>query len=49
MYFRIEGVIHMENEMITVVDGNGVKFDATLVTYLVSDDYLNKYIVYSKG
>ncbi len=39
----------MENEMITVVDSNGASFDASLVTYLVSDDYLNKYVVYSKG
>ncbi len=35
--------------MITVVDSNGASFDASLVTYLVSDDYLNKYVVYSKG
>ena len=39
----------MENEIITVVDSNGASFDASLVTYLVSDDYLNKYVVYSKG
>lgn len=40
----------MENkEMVIIENGDGSKVEVELVTYLVSDDKVNKYIVYSKG
>jgi uncharacterized protein YrzB (UPF0473 family) len=40
----------MENkEMITIKNSNNTTFDVELITYLVSDDLQNKYLVYSRG
>lgn len=40
----------MENkEMITIQNSDNTTMDVELVTYLISEDRLNKYIVYSKG
>jgi len=40
----------MENkEMITIQNSDNSTMDVELVTYLISDDKQNKYIVYSKG
>ena len=36
-------------EMITIQNSDGTTLTAELVTYLVSEDGSNKYIVYSKG
>ena len=38
-----------EKEMITIKNGDGTTQNVELVTYLVSDDETNKYLVYSKG
>lgn len=38
-----------EKEMITIQNSNNTTMNVELVTYLVSDDKKNKYIVYSKG
>lgn len=38
-----------EKEIIDIVDLDGNKIEVQLITYLVSDDGLNQYIVYTKG
>ncbi len=38
-----------EKEMITIKNPDNSTTDVELITYLVSDDKQNKYIVYSKG
>ena len=38
-----------EKEMITIQNPDNTTVDVELVTYLISEDKLNKYIVYSKG
>lgn len=38
-----------DNEMIEIVDVNGSKMLVQLVTYLISEDRLRQYLVYSKG
>ena len=38
-----------EKEMITIQNPDNTTIDVELVTYLISEDRLNKYIVYSKG
>ena len=39
----------MEKEMIEIENADGFKETVELVTYLVSEDGLNKYLVYTKG
>ena len=40
----------MDNkEMVIIENSDGTKTEVELVTYLVSDDHLKKYLVYSKG
>ncbi len=40
----------MDNkEMVIIENNDGTKMEVELVTYLLSDDRLNTYIVYSKG
>ena len=39
----------MSNEMIKLVDLNGNESDVELITYLISDDNMKTYVVYSKG
>ena len=38
-----------DKEMIIIESNDGTKSEVELVTYLVSEDKSNKYIVYSKG
>ena len=38
-----------EKEMVVIQNADGTKLEVELVTYLISDDNINKYIVYSKG
>ena len=38
-----------EREKITIVDSNNNEQDVQLVTYLISDDNMNTYLVYTKG
>ena len=38
-----------EKEMVIIENNDGSKSEVELVTYLVSEDKVNKYIVYSKG
>jgi len=38
-----------EKEMITIQNPDNTTIDVELVTYLISEDKQNKYIVYSKG
>ena len=38
-----------DKEMITIQNSDNTTFDVELVTYLISDDEQNKYVVYSKG
>ncbi|MBR5370224.1 MAG: DUF1292 domain-containing protein [Bacilli bacterium] len=38
-----------EKEMITIQNSDNSTMDVELITYLISDDKLNKYLVYSKG
>jgi len=38
-----------EKEMITIQNPDNTTVDVELVTYLISEDKQNKYIVYSKG
>lgn len=38
-----------QKEIIDIVDADGNKMEVQLITYLVSDDGLNQYIVYTKG
>ncbi len=38
-----------DKEMITIQNPDSSTMDVELVTYLVSDDKQNKYVVYSKG
>lgn len=38
-----------EKEMITIQNSDNTTMDVELVTYLVTEDKLSKYIVYSKG
>ncbi len=39
----------MDKEMVKIVDLDGNEQEVELVTYLISDDDVNTYIVYSKG
>ena len=40
----------MDNkEMVIIENNDGTRMEVELVTYLVSDDHLRTYIVYSKG
>ncbi len=40
----------MDNkEMVIIENSDGTKMEVELVTYLVSDDHLKNYLVYSKG
>lgn len=40
----------MDNkEMVIIENSDGTKMEVELVTYLISDDNLKKYLVYSKG
>ena len=39
----------MTNEMIKLVDLDGNENEVELITYLISDDNMSNYIVYSKG
>lgn len=39
----------MEKEMIEIVNVDGSIENVELVTYLISDDKLRKYVVYTKG
>ena len=39
----------MSNEMIKLVDLDGNENEVELITYLISDDNMSNYIVYSKG
>ena len=39
----------MTNEMIKLVDLDGNENEVELITYLISDDNMNNYVVYSKG
>ena len=39
----------MEKEMIEIVNADGSIDNVELVTYLISDDKLRKFIVYTKG
>lgn len=39
----------MTNEMIKLVDLDGNENEVELITYLISDDNLSNYVVYSKG
>lgn len=38
-----------EKEMITIQKQDNTTMDVELITYLISDDLKNKYVVYSKG
>ena len=38
-----------DKEMVIIENSDGSNVEVELVTYLVSDDKTNKYIVYSKG
>lgn len=38
-----------EREKITIVDSNNVEQEVELVTYLISEDTMNTYLVYTKG
>ena len=39
----------MGNEKIKLIDLDGNESEVELITYLISDDNMNSYIVYSKG
>ena len=39
----------MDNEMIKLVDMNGNETEVELITYLISDDNMSNYVVYTKG
>lgn len=39
----------MSNEIIKLVDLDGNENEVELITYLISDDNMNNYVVYSKG
>lgn len=39
----------MSNEMIKLVDLDGNENEVELITYLISDDNMSNYVVYSKG
>ena len=39
----------MSNEMIKLVDLDGNVSEVELITYLISDDNMSTYVVYSKG
>jgi len=39
----------MSNEMVKLVDLDGNENEVELITYLISDDNMSNYIVYSKG
>lgn len=39
----------MDKEMVKIIDLDGNEQEVELVTYLISDDDVNTYIVYSKG
>ena len=38
-----------DRKIIEIVDTNGIKTEAELVTYLISEDKLKCYVVYTKG
>ncbi len=38
-----------EKKMVTIKNPDGSLIDVEVVTYLISDDQVNNYIVYSKG
>lgn len=38
-----------EKKMVTIQNPDGSLMDAEVVTYLISDDQINKYLVYTKG
>ncbi len=38
-----------EKKMVTIKNPDGSLMDVEVVTYLISDDYVNNYLVYSKG
>jgi uncharacterized protein YrzB (UPF0473 family) len=38
-----------DKEMVVIEDSDGVKTEVELVTYLISENHVNSYIVYSKG
>ncbi len=38
-----------ENEKIVIQNSDGTSMEAELITYLISDDKLRSYLVYSKG
>ena len=38
-----------EKEKVIIENSDGTKIEVELVTYLISDDRTNKYIVYTKG
>ena len=46
---RIEGVCMGEKEIIEIVNPQGEREDVQLVTYLITEDKLKQYIVYTKG
>ena len=46
---RIEGVCMSEKEIIEIVNPQGEREDVQLVTYLITEDKLKQYIVYTKG
>ena len=46
---RIEGVCMSEKEIIEIVNPQGEREDVQLVTYLITEDQLKQYIVYTKG
>lgn len=46
---RIEGVFMSEKEIIEIVNPQGEREDVQLVTYLITEDKLKQYIVYTKG
>lgn len=39
----------MGSEKIKLVDKDGKELEVLLITYLISDDNVNNYVVYSKG
>jgi len=39
----------MDKKMITIENNDGTKLEVELITYLISDDKKDNYVVYSKG
>ena len=46
---RIDGVFMIFKEIIEIVNPQGEREDVQLVTYLITEDKLKQYIVYTKG